>query len=167
LRTHFPHFHRTSRVTADLSTMSLVAFFVQLILIGLTYGENSEVSTTFRHLSPPQSVRQNIRDGHPDFLVTADSWPAFLYPHARANEDDMEQGLLQSAILVKVRRISICAASVLPIVFFRPSNLPSPRLHLPKILLVKMIWNTKHLEHFSVAELGRHRLGAMSQACSE
>lgn len=147
--------------------MSLVAFFVQLILIGLTYGENSEVSTTFRHLSPPQSVRQNIRDGHPDFLVTADSWPAFLYPHARANEDDMEQGLLQSAILVKVRRISICAASVLPIVFFRPSNLPSPRLHLPKILLVKMIWNTKHLEHFSVAELGRHRLGAMSQACSE
>ena len=139
----------------------------QLILIGLTYSENSKVSTTFWYLSPPQSPHQNIWDGHPDFLVTADSWPAFLYLHARANEDDMEQGLLQSAILVKVQDISICAASVLPIVFFRPSNSPSPHLHLPKILLVKMIWNTKHLEHFSIAELGRHQLRAMLQACSE
>ena len=47
-------------------------------------------------------MRQNIRDGHPDFLVTADSWPALLYPHAKAIEDDMEHGLFQSAILVKV-----------------------------------------------------------------
>jgi hypothetical protein len=47
-------------------------------------------------------VRQNIRDGNPDFLGTADSWPAFLYLHAKANQNNMEHGLLQSAMLVKV-----------------------------------------------------------------
>jgi hypothetical protein len=34
--------------------------------------------------------------------VTADSWPAFLYPHAAASKDDVECGLFRSAILVKV-----------------------------------------------------------------
>jgi hypothetical protein len=48
------------------------------------------------------SVRQNIRDGQPEFIVTANSWPSFLYPHAKANHDDVQHGLFQSAILVKV-----------------------------------------------------------------
>ncbi|KAF9462567.1 hypothetical protein BDZ94DRAFT_1309465 [Collybia nuda] len=47
------------------------------------------------------SVRQKIRDGHPDFPVTGDSWPSFLYPHARGDENDVEKGLLRSAILIK------------------------------------------------------------------
>ena len=48
------------------------------------------------------SVRNRIREGHPDFIITADSWPAFLYPHGRANENQVEDGLFKSAILVKV-----------------------------------------------------------------
>ena len=48
------------------------------------------------------SVRTQIRDGHPDFIVTADSWPAFLYPNARGNVDNIELGLFRSAILLKV-----------------------------------------------------------------
>lgn len=49
------------------------------------------------------SIRKNIRDGHPDFIVTADSWPAFLYPNARSHADgDVEHGLFRSAILLKV-----------------------------------------------------------------
>jgi hypothetical protein len=47
-------------------------------------------------------MRQHIRDGHPDFLVTAESWPAFLYPHARGDNSNLELGLFKSAILVKV-----------------------------------------------------------------
>lgn len=35
-------------------------------------------------------------------MVTAESWPSFLYPNAQANLDDVEHGIFQSAILVKV-----------------------------------------------------------------
>lgn len=49
------------------------------------------------------SVRQNIRDGHPDFPVTGDGWPSFLYPGAKGDVNDVEKGLFRSAILVKVR----------------------------------------------------------------
>ena len=52
-------------------------------------------------LSSP-SVRTHIRDGHPDFIVTADSWPAFLYPNAKGDVDNIELGLFRSAILLKV-----------------------------------------------------------------
>jgi hypothetical protein len=52
-------------------------------------------------------VRQQIRDGHPDFVITADFWPAFLYPAAMAS-DDVEDGLFRSAILVKVTTAFIC-----------------------------------------------------------
>ena len=48
------------------------------------------------------SVCQGIRDGDPDFIVTADSWPASLYPNGKANPEDVEYGLFQSAIMVKV-----------------------------------------------------------------
>ena len=47
-------------------------------------------------------VRNHIRDGHQDFIVTADSWPAFLYPNARGNVENIEVGLFRSAILLKV-----------------------------------------------------------------
>lgn len=51
---------------------------------------------------PLCSVRNHIREGHPDFIVAADSWPTFLYPHGIANENQVEDGLFKSAILVKV-----------------------------------------------------------------
>jgi hypothetical protein len=48
------------------------------------------------------SVRSLIREGHPDFVVTANSWPAFLYPKANCDIHNIEQGLFRSAILLKV-----------------------------------------------------------------
>lgn len=51
----------------------------------------------------PTRVRTQIRDGHQDFIVTADSWPAFLYPNTKGNIDNIELGLFRSAILLKVR----------------------------------------------------------------
>lgn len=48
-------------------------------------------------------MHQNICEGHPKFIVTADLWPAFLYPFAKAKEEDVQHGLFQSTILVKVK----------------------------------------------------------------
>ena len=59
-------------------------------------------STSADEVYRSSSIPQSIWNGHPDFVVTADSWPAFLYPHAKADPDDMEHGLFQSALLVKV-----------------------------------------------------------------
>lgn len=50
-------------------------------------------------------VRNNIREGHPDYIVTADSWPSFLYPWANGDVNNMEGGLFRSAILLKVHTI--------------------------------------------------------------
>jgi hypothetical protein len=48
------------------------------------------------------STRNHIREGHPDYMVTADSWPAFLYPKASGDINNIEKGLFRSAILLKV-----------------------------------------------------------------
>lgn len=61
--------------------------------------------TSIDMTNPPVSswsVRTHIRDGHPDFIVTADSWPAFLYPNAKGDIDNIELGLFRSAIFLKV-----------------------------------------------------------------
>jgi hypothetical protein len=50
-------------------------------------------------------VRNNIREGHPDYVVTADSWPSFLYPRAKGDVNNMDSGLFRSAILLKVHII--------------------------------------------------------------
>jgi hypothetical protein len=43
-----------------------------------------------------------IRDGHHDYIVTAHSWPAFLYAGNKCNPDNMEEGLFRNGMLVKV-----------------------------------------------------------------
>jgi len=48
------------------------------------------------------SVQTHICDGHPEYIVTVDSWPAFLYPKGKADILDIEKGLFHSAILLKV-----------------------------------------------------------------
>lgn len=53
-------------------------------------------------LTNSHRVRQNIREGHPDFPVTSELWPAFLYPHAKGDQTNIAEDLLRSALLVKV-----------------------------------------------------------------
>jgi hypothetical protein len=48
------------------------------------------------------SVRTKIREGHPNYVVTAHSWPKFIYAGFEANVDDMENGLFHSELLVMV-----------------------------------------------------------------
>jgi len=46
--------------------------------------------------------RQNIRDFHPDFLVTANSWPLFLYANSKYNPNFPNHGLFKGELLIKV-----------------------------------------------------------------
>lgn len=48
------------------------------------------------------SVRTCIREYHPDFRVTAYSWPRFLYEDYAYNPNSPSQGLFKSDLLVKV-----------------------------------------------------------------
>jgi len=54
------------------------------------------------------SVCANIRDGHIDYTVTAQSWPKFCYAGLSCNTEDVEQGLFRSTLLVKVVGILPC-----------------------------------------------------------
>jgi hypothetical protein len=48
------------------------------------------------------SVRNSILEGHVDYAVTAQSWPAFCYAGFRCNVEDVEEGLFRSSLLFKV-----------------------------------------------------------------
>jgi hypothetical protein len=72
-------------------------------MIGTIPGESYILHITWVNIGMCLRVRTHIREGHPDFIVTADSWPAFLYPHAEGDIDNVEHGLFRSAILLKVR----------------------------------------------------------------
>jgi len=52
------------------------------------------------------SVRTMIREGHPDYIITAYSWPVFIYAGNKCNPDDMEEGLFRNVMLVKVSHAS-------------------------------------------------------------
>ena len=46
--------------------------------------------------------RANIRNFHPEFLVTADSWPYFLYKKERYDSNKPTKGLFKNKLLVWV-----------------------------------------------------------------
>ena len=48
------------------------------------------------------SVWAKICEGHPDFRVTTDLWPLFLYEGYKCDVNDLERGLFRSKLLVKV-----------------------------------------------------------------
>jgi len=49
------------------------------------------------------SIRQAIRDYHPDYMITASSWPMFLYANGLYNHQNPRTGLFQGELLLKVR----------------------------------------------------------------
>ncbi|KAH7911082.1 hypothetical protein BJ138DRAFT_1186543 [Hygrophoropsis aurantiaca] len=46
-------------------------------------------------------TKAHIRNYHPDFLVTASSWPTFLYEKNRYNPENPSDGLFKGTLLVK------------------------------------------------------------------
>ncbi|KAN0074458.1 hypothetical protein V8E55_011870 [Tylopilus felleus] len=45
---------------------------------------------------------QNIREYHPAFIVTVDSWPVFLYADGQCDHNNLYKGLFQGEILLMV-----------------------------------------------------------------
>jgi hypothetical protein len=107
------------------------------------------------------SVRNRIREGHPDFIVTADSWPAFLYPHGLANEDQVDGGLFKSAILVKVS-IPLYLRFLDYIGFhYRLSNFCLLRPLQQKMFVVRKTLRINPLDLSSAPKIGRLQHAAM------
>ncbi|KII83955.1 hypothetical protein PLICRDRAFT_147661 [Plicaturopsis crispa FD-325 SS-3] len=49
-----------------------------------------------------ESVRTKIRNAHPDFLVTADRWPSFLYEKiSEIDPENLDQGLFKGKMMLK------------------------------------------------------------------
>lgn len=53
-------------------------------------------------LTGPPRHRNKIQDWHPDFLVTANSWPCFLYENNHYDLSEPAKGLFKGSILLKV-----------------------------------------------------------------
>ncbi|EGO04965.1 hypothetical protein SERLA73DRAFT_44102, partial [Serpula lacrymans var. lacrymans S7.3] len=54
----------------------------------------------------------NVRECHRDFLVTADSWPTFLYESpSEYNQEDPDCGLFQSSLLLKTFKLIFTSPS--------------------------------------------------------
>jgi hypothetical protein len=51
---------------------------------------------------PSTSVRAGIRDRADSYVMTEMSWPAFLYKKYMADQDNLEEGLFKSSLLVQV-----------------------------------------------------------------
>jgi hypothetical protein len=57
-----------------------------------------------------RSVRASIQDYHPDFRITACSWPSFLYEDGDYDPQNPTKGLLKGKLLVKVGLICVAEA---------------------------------------------------------
>lgn len=115
--------------SGGLSTTLLVNCFVQSSLIGLNLSEAHPFCGSKIDLRANDSgcrVRQDIRDGREGFDITADSWPAFLFPHGKSDLRHIETGIFRSAILLKVK-IKTSRQLWHPYLFFRLINSFSPR----------------------------------------
>ena len=76
-------------------------FCVQLTMTGTMQHKLFQLCfTCWSWLFYSCSHQQNILNFHPNFLITAESWPAFLYPGGQFNPND--KGLFKGEILVKV-----------------------------------------------------------------
>jgi hypothetical protein len=54
------------------------------------------------HDTDSASIRAGIRDRADGFVVTEMSWPAFMYEKYTADQNNLEEGLFKSSLLVQV-----------------------------------------------------------------
>lgn len=87
----------------DLIIILLVITFALSIMIGMTLSESLPISNSSTvNLNGCGSHRAAICDYDPRFLVTAYSWPTFLYENGRYDLNCPTNGLFKSRLLVKV-----------------------------------------------------------------
>ncbi|KAF8896665.1 hypothetical protein BD779DRAFT_1668413 [Infundibulicybe gibba] len=69
---------------------------------GLNHDETGRLIRPPEYNWDDEDIHAKIRAGDPNFLVTADSWPAFLYPYGKlVDPEDHEKGLFKGKLLVK------------------------------------------------------------------
>ena len=109
------------------------------------------------------SIWTHICDSHPDYVVTTDSWPAFLYPKVNSDIHNIEQGFLHGGILLKVHSQPFhwgCNVHHLP---HRLSNLSSPCQPLHKTSSARRTWrNICCQPGNALNRIKRHQLKDMS-----
>ena len=89
------------RVGGGFTVMRQEDFCVQLTTTGTMQCKLFQLRfTCWSWLFHSCSHWQNICNFHRNFLVTAESWPAFLYPGGQFDPDD--KGLFKGEILVRV-----------------------------------------------------------------
>lgn len=84
------------------------------------------------------SVRAGIRNGDNDYIVTAHSWPTFVYADFTSDPDDIEKGLFKSAFLVKVCTSKMFIYSML--IRFPHTRHLNIYSHHPPLLLTMICW---------------------------
>ena len=94
-----PLFTLMTRLAAVSTMMQQESFCVPLIMTGTTPSKFCLLGDTF--VDQFSSVRQYIRDYHPDYRVTAYSWPTFLYD-GHYDAKNPRDGLFKGKLLVKV-----------------------------------------------------------------
>ncbi|KAL6306019.1 hypothetical protein BKA93DRAFT_748672 [Sparassis latifolia] len=74
-------------------------------------------NATARMLIPPEwdwndeGTRAKIKAGHPDYVLSADDWPTFLYENYKSDPNDLEKGLFKSRLLVKAFKLIFTSSS--------------------------------------------------------
>lgn len=84
-------------------TAIVVAYYVLESMTGMMMSEHSSlIFSELYSYSSAWSTRTKIREGHEDFLVTAQSWPIFLYEGFTCDVNNIEAGLFRSSFLLRV-----------------------------------------------------------------
>jgi hypothetical protein len=86
---------------ADLITMQLDGSYAPSITTGMIQCKFCLLHNVFA--DQRGSVQQSIRDYHPDYRVTAHSWPSFLYKDETYDPLKPTDGLFKGQFLLKVR----------------------------------------------------------------
>ena len=93
---------KTTRVEESSTMMQQEGFYVQSTMTGMMKHKCFTWALFRSSLFQWCSHRKNIHDLHPQFLVTAQSWPLFVYADGQFNPNDPSKGLSKGKLLVWV-----------------------------------------------------------------
>ncbi|EGO05104.1 hypothetical protein SERLA73DRAFT_149356 [Serpula lacrymans var. lacrymans S7.3] len=92
-------------------------------------------------------IKEQIHDCHPKYLVTANLWPTFMYANYKYNPKDIEKGLFQSTLLLKLYfNYQQLYNNILD--FFKMPPGPTSKTKIENLLLW---WNRKVFGHSQAA----------------
>lgn len=97
------HLSRNVSLGVASIMMQQLGCSVQSNTIGPIPSKFTLVNVALAHWCHNCRHRAYIRNQHPDYLVTTDCWPYFLYEDEHYDSDDPTKGLFKNILLVTVR----------------------------------------------------------------